>query len=169
MQNNDPYQAPGANVYDVAAEGVDETGPFSPSGRFGRLSYIAWSIAVYFLFNIATMVFGVGVAALQEQTIAGGMAILLLVLSLAVLVVYFLFTIRRLHDINASGWWSILLIVPFVGLILMILPGTEGANNYGPPRITRTWEKVVGIIGVVMMVIGLIGIVAAIAIPMLAA
>ncbi|MGD1065460.1 MAG: DUF805 domain-containing protein [Vulcanimicrobiaceae bacterium] len=44
--------------------------------------------------------------------------------------------IRRLHDINKSGWWIFISFVPFVGglilLIFYILPGTPGENQFGP-------------------------------------
>ena len=44
-------------------------------------------------------------------------------------------TVRRLHDINKSGWFCLLFFVPCVGpiilLIMMILKGTDGANAFG--------------------------------------
>ena len=43
--------------------------------------------------------------------------------------------IRRLHDRNISGWWSILFITPF-GLFLLIpliRKGNEHTNKYGLP------------------------------------
>jgi uncharacterized membrane protein YhaH (DUF805 family) len=173
MQDNNPYQAPGANVYDVAAEGADETNPFSPAGRFGRLSYIAWTTLVGILFNIISVIFAGGVAALADPAVAGGSLLLLGVISLAFMVVYALFGIRRLHDINASGWWLLLLLVPvaniILALVMLIKSGTIGGNNFGAPRITRTWEKVVGIIGIVFMALAVVGIIAAIALPMMMA
>ncbi len=52
-------------------------------------------------------------------------------------------TIRRLHDRDMSGWWYLGVIVasfiPFVNfiaaiafIVLMVLPGTQGANRFGP-------------------------------------
>lgn len=45
-------------------------------------------------------------------------------------------TVRRLHDINKSGWWYFISMVPVVGgiwlLILMCTDGTNGPNTYGP-------------------------------------
>lgn len=45
---------------------------------------------------------------------------------------------RRLHDIDKSAWWMLLLILPLVGLILLVfalLKGTDGENRFGPdPR-----------------------------------
>ena len=44
--------------------------------------------------------------------------------------------VRRLHDINRSGWWYWLLLVPVIGWILLLLwswsAGTTGENSYGP-------------------------------------
>ena len=44
-------------------------------------------------------------------------------------------TVRRLHDINFSGWWVLLGFIPVIGAIALIifacLPGTEGENKYG--------------------------------------
>lgn len=43
-------------------------------------------------------------------------------------------TARRLHDVNKSGWWALLYIIPFVNLIfpiiLMLVPGTKGPNRF---------------------------------------
>ena len=47
-------------------------------------------------------------------------------------------TIRRLHDINKSGyhllWYFTIIGILFV-LIMNMLRGTEGDNKYGPPSI----------------------------------
>jgi uncharacterized membrane protein YhaH (DUF805 family) len=43
--------------------------------------------------------------------------------------------IRRLHDIDRTGWWW-LIALTIIGLILLIIwacvKGTSGANRYGP-------------------------------------
>ena len=58
-----------------------------------------------------------------------------LIAVIIVCVLEMLFTIRRLHDLDQSGWLSLIEIIPCVGLImsvvLMILPGTVGPNKYG--------------------------------------
>lgn len=41
------------------------------------------------------------------------------------------FTTGRLKDMNANPWWSIAVILPFVGFILMFPRGTVGPNQYG--------------------------------------
>ena len=43
--------------------------------------------------------------------------------------------IKRLHDFDASGWWTLLFFIPFVSfgfsIALYVFPGTKGANSYG--------------------------------------
>ena len=49
---------------------------------------------------------------------------------------YFPLAIRRLHDLNASGWYVLLTFVPFgqfLILWLMFKKGTVGSNKYGDP------------------------------------
>ena len=41
-----------------------------------------------------------------------------------------MFGIRRMHDINRSGWW---LLLPIVNLVFWAQPGTDGENRFGPP------------------------------------
>ena len=44
--------------------------------------------------------------------------------------------IRRLHDLNRTGLWILLVLVPVIGgiilLIFFVMRGTEGGNDYGP-------------------------------------
>lgn len=45
-------------------------------------------------------------------------------------------TVRRLHDVNKSGWnmlWSLTIIGAFYVLYLEIIKGSEGDNDYGAP------------------------------------
>jgi uncharacterized membrane protein YhaH (DUF805 family) len=46
-------------------------------------------------------------------------------------------TVLRLHDVNRSGWWVLLMLVPTLGnlasLALMLWPGDGDDNEFGPP------------------------------------
>ncbi len=171
MDKNNPYQAPGANVYDVTAEGFDERSPFLPSGRFGRLSYLAWSTLFNLSLGLIMSIAIGGFAAMREQMLGNGM--LFLALEVVTIVVIVFFSIRRFHDMNASGWWALLMIVPivnfFTAMVLLFKAGNIGANDYGLPYRTRGWEKAVGYISIGMIVLAFIGIVAAVIIPLMAA
>lgn len=63
------------------------------------------------------------------DVISGILGLILLIPTLAV-------GARRLHDINRTGWWQVLYLVPVLGWIVLIvlwcLKGTAGDNRYGP-------------------------------------
>ena len=72
---------------------------------------------------------GAGVAALIV------LGIVFFVLAIGLFLVQLALTVRRLHDTDREGWWYLISLVPFGGLVLLyflILPGTPGPNRYGP-------------------------------------
>jgi uncharacterized membrane protein YhaH (DUF805 family) len=55
---------------------------------------------------------------------------------IALLVPTLAITVRRLHDVNRSGWWSPLALLPLVWPVLsefVAHPGARQPNRYGPP------------------------------------
>jgi uncharacterized membrane protein YhaH (DUF805 family) len=62
--------------------------------------------------------------------------VLLALYYLAVIVPSLAVTVRRLHDIDKSGWWIFINFVPAVGgiwfLILMCMDSVPDANQWGP-------------------------------------
>ena len=60
------------------------------------------------------------------------------VLSFAVVVFlpYISVAVRRLHDLDRSGWWLLLKFVPLIGGIILLIwfctGGTGGPNRFGP-------------------------------------
>jgi uncharacterized membrane protein YhaH (DUF805 family) len=57
----------------------------------------------------------------------------------AIASIYFALAIyaKRWHDRDKSGWWSLIVLVPFIGAIWLIvecgiLEGTRGPNRFGP-------------------------------------
>jgi uncharacterized membrane protein YhaH (DUF805 family) len=63
-----------------------------------------------------------------------------IVFSLGTLIPSIAVTVRRLHDVNKSGWW-ILIAFTIVGIIPLIYwycqPGTAGKNDFGDPAPTK--------------------------------
>ena len=59
-------------------------------------------------------------------------AVLSIVLFVPTLALYF----RRLHDMDMSAWWLLMLVIPLLGflflLVLFFRDGTGGANRFGP-------------------------------------
>ena len=89
-------------------------------GRACRKEY--WG---FFLFNFLAVLV---LSAVSEGVFGGLYALAAFLPATAVLV-------RRLHDINRSGWWWLLAFIPYVGwavlLIFLCLRGTPGDNDYG--------------------------------------
>lgn len=136
---------------------------FSPSGRIGRLRYVAWGTGAYLLLSVvmASMVPMLGAR-------DGGMASAVMgLLGIPVAVLWIFWAIQRAHDLDRSGWQVLLLMIPILGLIWACIwlfgRGTPGVNSYGPPPPPNSTG--VKILGMLLPVIFVVGIVAAIALP----
>ena len=60
----------------------------------------------------------------------------LMVLGLGSIVPAIAVCVRRLHDVNRSGWFYFIGFIPLVGAIILLVwfctKGTDGPNQYGP-------------------------------------
>lgn len=95
-------------------------------GRASRAEYWRFLAATYALMGIISIL-----AAISE--ILG--AIALGILYLAIIIPGLALGIRRLHDINKSGWYVLVSLIPLVGciwlIVLMATKGDEDINQYG--------------------------------------
>jgi uncharacterized membrane protein YhaH (DUF805 family) len=95
------------------------------SGRARRKEY--W---MFFLFNL---IFGVVANVLDFALGVGGVFSLLYLLGL--LIPNLAVMVRRLHDIDKSGWWIFIVLIPLIGsiwlLVLLATDGSTGENQYG--------------------------------------
>ena len=59
------------------------------------------------------------------------------IFSLATFIPSLALAVRRLHDIDRSGWWVLLGLIPIIGWIILIVwacqPTAPQPNRYGPP------------------------------------
>jgi uncharacterized membrane protein YhaH (DUF805 family)/Tfp pilus assembly major pilin PilA len=133
MADRNPYAAPQTNVAggDVGVDDYGEVKILSAQGRIGRVRYIGYSMGLMLL---AWLVIGL----LAVMAVPAGQTAVFLVIPfgyVALLVVQFLFNIQRSHDMNMTGWLSLIYLVPFGLLVFWLVPGTRGENDYGkrPP------------------------------------
>ncbi|WP_038346253.1 DUF805 domain-containing protein [Acinetobacter sp. A47] len=135
--------------------------PLNPQGRFGRLSYLAWQTVIFLIMiplniYLSYEMFQIG---LDEPYRRTDFLALFLFVTLALFVVYssIIFAIRRLHDCNRSGWWALLLTLPYLNILtllyLLLAPGHQQPNRYGLPHPTAIWEKIMAYIGLSLMLI----------------
>lgn len=103
-------------------------------GRIRRRVYVGRS----FLLGIPIFIFGFAMFQARYTadspnsssflSIIGALAVVCLILAV-------IQSIKRLHDINMNGWWSVGLFVPimniFLAFFLLFYRGNEHANNYG--------------------------------------
>ena len=161
-QPGNPYQAPRVGVADPRQEYAPMR-IFSVSGRLGRLRYLAYSMGVPFLILVPLLIVAAVLGAIMPPLVIVGI-ILGGIGYVAVIVLQFIFTIRRCHDFDTSGWLSLLLLVPLAPFVFWFIPGTTGANRYGNPPPPNS-GGVIAVVLLPLIVIPIIGILAAIAIP----
>jgi len=100
----------------------------TPEGRIGRQT---WWIGVAILFVVSLIL----------STLIGDGGLIPLIINVLLLLAGVMLHIKRCHDRGKSGWWCLILIIPFIGVIwaiidLGILAGDAGPNRYGAPPAT---------------------------------
>jgi uncharacterized membrane protein YhaH (DUF805 family) len=164
---NNPYAPPAATVADILPDDGEEFQPvniFSTKGRLGRLRYITYLTGV----NVALTLLGMLINATMADSIGGAGISTLLALNafraLLWLSLQIILGIQRCHDINMSGWGSLLTLIPLVGLIWAAIPGTLGRNRFGsPPPPNSTAITVFAAISFILIAWGIVSVIAAIA------
>ena len=112
------------------------------SGRARRMEYWMFTLIntgiIFALAMVATMLgIGGGAVAGDGGALAGVFAGMLLPLlwGLVTFLPGIAVTVRRLHDTSRSGLWVLVAFIPFIGaivlLVLMLIEGTPGNNQYG--------------------------------------
>jgi uncharacterized membrane protein YhaH (DUF805 family) len=158
-QTLNQYAAPRAHVADVGEAGATgELNLFSAKGRIGRLRYLAHVMGASLVYGL---VIGIALPVSAGSTLVyGGITAIAVV---AFLWFSFIAGIKRCHDMDISGWWSITAIIPLIGLAWIFVPGSKGANRFGAPPPPHGWG--VRILAFMMPLFAILGIVAAIALP----
>lgn len=126
--------------------------PLNPNGRFCRLAFSAWSFLNLIIYTISVMLILLIFTQFYDTHFAIFFRFLsyLLIIILQINFIYqsFIFSIRRLHDLNLSGWFSLLLLIPILNFLfffyLLYRKGDEGMNKYGFSRNIFGWEKLLG-------------------------
>ena len=107
----------------------------SINGRATRSEYWYWALFV-FLVSIFTLVIDVN---LLGSSINDEFTPLNSIWTLAVFIPGITVTVRRLHDVNRSGWW-ILIILTVIGIIPYIYWLVKGSdateNSFGPSSLS---------------------------------
>jgi uncharacterized membrane protein YhaH (DUF805 family) len=97
------------------------------SGRAGRPEFWWWVLASLLASVVVNLLdYAIGMGDVMPLSSIYGLAILLPQLAVSA---------RRLHDIDRTGWWLLLALVPIIGWLVLIWfyiqPSTPGANRFG--------------------------------------
>lgn len=105
------------------------------SGRINRSNFVL-TIVIYSIFSGVALYMGTELVNLFETKM-----IRFLIKGLAfgfgyvAIKGFFVAMVQRLHDCNHTGWWALVVFVPYVDiaflLALIFYPGTQGTNKYG--------------------------------------
>jgi uncharacterized membrane protein YhaH (DUF805 family) len=108
------------------------------SGRASRSEY--W---FFVLFQLLLLV---GLMIVDGLVFRGSVTVFTTLAWLILLLPGFAVTVRRLHDIDMSGWWVLISFVPLIGGILLLVwtcqCGTHAANRFGMGPATATIPEV---------------------------
>ena len=86
--------------------------------------------AEYWYYTLATLIINL-ILTIADYAMGSDIGILSTIYGLAVFLPGLAVAVRRLHDVNKSGWFILIAFIPIIGFIwLLILLATEG--NYGP-------------------------------------
>lgn len=113
------------------------------SGRTNRAGFwwyvLAYVIVAIILSYVDSAVFGSGSAEMSAEdgfAMSYNAGVLGSLWMLANLIPGISIGARRLHDINRSGWWQLLGLIPLLGWIALLYfyvqKGTAGDNRFGP-------------------------------------
>jgi len=95
------------------------------NGRACRSEYWYWVLFII----LADIVAGIIDYLLGMQIVSSLFGLVTLLPGIAV-------SIRRLHDLDRTGWWILLALIPLIGWIILLIwyisKGTDGPNRFGP-------------------------------------
>ena len=106
------------------------------SGRARRKEYWMF-ILLYIISYVIAIAIDMSTGMLHEPS---GYGVFTGLLTLGLILPFTAVLVRRLHDIDKSGWWALLSFVPLVNLVLVVfacMDGTEGENRFGPDTKVR--------------------------------
>ncbi|OBQ54655.1 DUF805 domain-containing protein [Tamlana sp. s12] len=111
------------------------------NGRARRKEFWMFSLFNLIIIYGSLMVLGLLAYALDSPFII----FLVYIYILATIVPSLALNVRRLHDVNKSGWFLLIALVPFIGsiwlFVLSVTEGDHGPNEYGPdPKLDNAEE-----------------------------
>ena len=113
---------------------------YNTEGRLNRLRYIKYMVILAIIAGVATFVTSSMATFLTGNPTGFLVKLITGIWAIAAGAGNITLMIRRLHDLDKSGWFAILAIIPAIGFIFSIYlfcaKGTDGYNRYGQDPLT---------------------------------
>lgn len=99
----------------------------------GRIRRMGWWIAGIAMGLVSTVVENI-----RDSDTSWVITLVFGIIALIIWIIGISLSVRRWHDLNKSGWWILVNVIPILGWIyslvmLGFMPGDQGSNQYGPP------------------------------------
>jgi uncharacterized membrane protein YhaH (DUF805 family) len=95
-------------------------------GRASRSEYWFFTLFIFIISMIASVIAGASL---------GVLSVLPMVLMIGLFVPSIAVSVHRLHDLDKSGWWFLIILIPLIGGLVLLWwsckRGTEGQNMFG--------------------------------------
>ena len=94
----------------------------------------------FWMFNLFYLLFVIAISLLiipfgNSETGLNIIFGIIVIYSLGLAIPIWAVTVRRLHDIGLSGWWSLLSFIPYLGTVILLImccmDSKPGSNKYG--------------------------------------
>ena len=177
-----PLDTPYENTLPHPINSSSSDSPLSPNGRFTRLSFLAWNFILAMSFSCVFAILlslglaGFAISGIQDPVnlFSHPLTVISILLGVLLCIAFtasiIIICIRRLHDLNKSGWLTLLIFIPIIGTIfsiyIFVARGTKEQNAYGAFRPTEQAEKFLGYLYLVFMAIFLVFYVALLSVVM---
>lgn len=108
---------------------------FKFDGRIGRGTYWKYYVILLVGYLISAFFWAASIDSITGEP-RGGMMMLAILVWLALIPLSLSASIRRWHDLDKSGWWMLISLVPFIGVLYAFvmtgfIAGDNGPNRYG--------------------------------------
>ena len=114
---------------------------FTTEGRLNRLRYFKYMVILALVAGISTFVMSCMATFLTGDHESVLVSMVMTFWGIVGSVGNIMMIIRRLHDLDKSGWFVLVVMIPVIGLIfsiyLFFAPGTVGYNRYGADRLAE--------------------------------
>ena len=105
------------------------------SGRARRTEYWMFTLFHIIFLIVASVLDNILGTTFNTEGVSMPYGYLYLLYSLGVILPGLGVSVRRLHDVNKSGWFLLIAFIPIIGAIWLLVhfckEGTSGENNYG--------------------------------------